>query len=39
MSRWVDAKSFEKDLEGLGFTPSLAKPEIRLEIGRQRARS
>ena len=39
MSRWVDAKALQEDLQSLGFTPSLAKPEMGKEVGRQRARS
>ena len=39
MSEWVDAKALQDDLQSLGFTPSLAKPEIGKEVGRQRARS
>ena len=39
MSRSVDAKAFQNDLRSLGFTPSLAKPEIGKEVGRQSARS
>ena len=29
----------QDDLQSLGFTPSLAKPEIGKEVGRRRARS
>ena len=36
MSRLVDAKALQDDLQSLGFTPSLAKPEIGKEVGRQR---
>ena len=39
MSGWVDAKARQDDLQSLGFTPSLAKPEIGNEAGRRRARS
>ena len=35
MSAWVDAKA----LQSLGFTPSLAKPEMGKEVGRRRASS
>ena len=35
----VDAKALQDNLQILGFTPSLAKPEIGKEVGRQRARS
>ena len=28
MGGWVDAKSFQKDWQSLGFTPSLAKSEM-----------
>ena len=35
----VDAKALQDDLQNLGFTPSLAKPEIGKEVGRQRASS
>ena len=35
----VDAKALEDNLQSLGFTPSLAKPEIEKEVGRRRARS
>ena len=38
MSRCVDAKALQDDLQSLGFTPSLAKPEIGKEVGRRRAR-
>ena len=31
--------TLQDDLQSLGFTPSLAKPEIGKEVGRQRARS
>ena len=34
MSGQVDTKALSEDLESLGFTPSLAKPEIGKEIGR-----
>ena len=34
MSGWVDAKALQDDLQSLGFTPSLAKPEIGKEVGR-----
>ena len=39
MSGCVDAKALQDDLQSLGFTPSLANPEIRKEVGRRRARS
>ena len=39
MSGLVDAKALQEDLQSLGFTPSLAKPEIRKEVGRRRAHS
>ena len=39
MSGWVDAKALQDDLQSLGFTPSLAKPEIGNEVGWRRARS
>ena len=39
MSESVDARALLDDLQSLGFTPSLAKPEIRKEVGRRRARS
>ena len=39
MSRSLDVKSLQDDLQSLGFTPSLAKPEIEKEVGRRRARS
>ena len=35
----VDAKALQDNLQSLGFTPSLAKPEIGKEVGRHRARS
>ena len=35
----VDAKALQDDLQSLGFTPSLAKPEIGREVGRRRTRS
>ena len=35
----VDAKDLQDDLQSLGFTPSLAKPEMGKEVGRRRARS
>ena len=34
-----DAKALQDDLQSLGFTPSLANPEIGNEVGRRRARS
>ena len=37
--RVSDAKALQDDLQSLGFTPSLAKPEIGNEVGRRRARS
>ena len=39
MSGWVDAKALQDDLQSLGFTPSLAKPEIGKEVERRRAHS
>ena len=39
MSGWVDAKAHQDNLQSLGFTPSLAKPLIGKEVGRQSARS
>ena len=33
----MDAKALQDDLQSLGFTPSLAKPEIGKEVGRRRA--
>ena len=35
----MGAKSLKEDLQSLGFTPSLAKPEMGKEVGRRRARS
>ena len=32
----VDAKALQEDLQSLGFTPSLAKPEMGKEAGRRR---
>ena len=32
-------KALQGDLQSLGFTPSLAKPEIGKEVGRRRART
>ena len=29
----MDAKALQEDLQSLGFTPSLAKPEIGKEVG------
>ena len=37
MSGRVDAKALWDNLQSLGFTPSLAKPEIGKEVGRRRA--
>ena len=39
ISRLVDAKALLDNLQSLGFTPSLAKPEIEREVGRRRAHS
>ena len=39
ITRRVDEKALQDDLQSLGFTPSLAKPEIGNEVGRRRARS
>ena len=36
MSRCVDAKPLQDDLQSLGFTPSLAKPEIGKEVEREK---
>ena len=33
----MDAKALQDDLQSLGFTPSLAKPEMGKEVGRRRA--
>ena len=33
----MDAKVLQNDLQSLGFTPSLAKPETGKEAGRRRA--
>ena len=35
----MDAKALQDDLQSLGFTPSLAKPEMGKEVGTRRARS
>ena len=32
-------KTLQNDLQSLGFTPSLANPEMRKEVGRRRAHS
>ena len=39
ISGLVDAKALHDDLLSLGFTPSLAKPDIGKEVGRRRAQS
>ena len=39
MSGSVHSKALQDDLQSLGFTPSLAKPEIGKEFGRRIARS
>ena len=39
MSGLVDAKVLQVVLESLGFTSSLAKPETKKEVGRQKALS
>ena len=39
MSGKVNAKALQKDRESLGFTPILAKSEMRKKVGRRRARS
>ena len=39
MSGRVDARALQDDLQSLGLTPSLAKPEIGKKVGRRRARS
>ena len=33
----MDAKALQDDLQNLGFTPSLAKPEMGKEVVRQKA--
>ena len=35
----MDSKALQDDLQSLGFTPRLAKPEMRKEVRRRRARS
>ena len=37
MSRQVDAKALQEDRQSFCFTPSLAKPEMVKEVGRQKA--
>ena len=37
MGEQADAKTVPGDLEGLGLTPSVTKPENEKEVGRQRA--
>ena len=37
--RMSGRKALQDDLQSLGFTPSLVKPEIGKEVGRRRARS
>ena len=32
----MDAKALQDNLKSLGFTPSLAKPEIGKEVGRKK---
>ena len=39
MSGLSDARALQDDLQSLGFTPSLANPEIGKEVGRRRAHS
>ena len=39
MSRRVDTKALQDNLQSPGFTPSLAKPEMEKEVGGRRARS
>ena len=39
MSRQVDGRALQEDLQSLGFTSCLAKPEMEQEVGRQRAHS
>ena len=39
MSGWKDAEALQDDLQSLGFTPSLTKPEMEKEVGRRRAHS
>ena len=34
MSRLVDEKALQEDLESIGFAPSLAKPEMRKVVWR-----
>ena len=39
MSGRVDTKALQDDLQSLGVTPSLAKPEMGKKVGRRRAHS
>ena len=39
MSGCIDAKALQEDMQSLGFTPCLTKPEIGNKVGRRRARS
>ena len=32
----MDAKAFQEDLKSLGFTPSIAKPEMGRKLGEER---
>ena len=34
----MDAKALQEDMESLGFTPSLAKPEMGKKVRRQRTK-
>ena len=36
MTGRVDAKALQENLQNLGFTPSLAKPEMENEVGKRR---
>ena len=38
-SGWLDAKALQDNQQSLGFTPSLAKPEMEKKVRRRRARS
>ena len=39
MSGSLDAKAIQKDLQSIGFTPSLAKPAMGKEVERRRVSS
>ena len=39
ISRGVEAKALQEDLQSLGFTPGVAKPKMEKEVGRRRAHS